>query len=164
MIATLLGWIGLPQWALELIALAAVGGSVWLYLHHVYEEGVTAEVAVVAKQAAIQHQKDVVAATNAEHTHDDELSTLRAYQLAHTDDVEPVRLCINRVLQSAPANQTRLQPNPAGASTAVIQPVPPGDNRGGTEQAGVDIFPMLNALAARADEVNAQLRAYQVLR
>ncbi len=163
MIATLLGWIGLPQWALELIALAAVGGGVWLYLHHVYEEGVTAEVAVVQKQAAVQHQKDLVAATNAEHTHDDELSSLRAYQLAHPDTT-PVRLCLNDSVQSTPASQTRLQPHAAGASAAVIQPVPAGDNLGGTGVPGVDIFPMLSALANRADEVSAQLRAYQELR
>lgn len=163
MIATLLGWIGLPQWALELMALVVVGGGVWLYLHHVYEEGVKAEVAVVAKQAAVQHEKDVVAATNAERTHDDELSNLRAYQLAHTD-VEPVRLCINRVVQSAPARQAGPVSIAAGASAAVVQSVPGPDSSGGAGQAGVDIGPMLAALAARADQVSAQLRVYQELR
>ena len=162
MIAALLKWTGLSQWMMELIALGAVAGGVWLYLHHVYETGVKAEVAVVAKQAAAQHAKDLAAANAAEHSHDDELNSLRAFQLAHPDTpATAVRLCVNSSVQGASASQVGPKSDGASAATAGVQSVPAGDSGSGTGQAGPDILPMLSALAARADQVSAQLRAVQ---
>lgn len=158
MIATLLGWIGLPQWALELVALGLVGGSVWLWHHETYESGVAAEVAKVQVQTAKDTAALTAKANTAEHAHDQELSTLAAYRDAHPE--QPVRLCLSpnaARVQAAPAQSFGSGPI---APTSGIQPVPEGDS-GVRTGAGPDISGLLEALAARADEVTAQARELQ---
>lgn len=158
MIATLLGWTGLPQWALEFIALGLVGGSVWLWHHETYESGVAAEVAKVQVQAAKDKATLTAKANTAEHSHDTELATLVAYRDSHPE--QPVRLCLSSAarVQTPPSQPVR----GAGVAPAdAVQSVSAGDSSGGTGTAGPDISGLLEALAARADEVTAQARELQ---
>jgi hypothetical protein len=156
LIAWMLGKTGLPQWALELIALAAVAGGVYAYHIHTFNRGVATEVARVNLQnAKVTAQLEGKAAT-AGALHVDEDKDLGDFRVAHP--VEPVRLCV-----AAPSLQT-----PAAVSISVttpavggaVQPVPAGDS-GAQVVAGPDIGRLLEALAARADQVTAQARELQ---
>lgn len=156
MIAALLGWTKLPQWALELLALAAVASSVWLWHHETYESGVKAEVALVEAANAKTTAALTAKATAAEHSHDQELTDLRAYRA--TSPVQPVRLCLSTArLQATPAQPVSGTTAPAAG---VVQPVPARDT-GVRAGAGPDIGGLLEALAARADQVAAQARELQ---
>lgn len=159
MLAMLLGWTKLPQWAIELIALSAVAGAILLWHHETYEAGVKAAVAAVQ----VQDQKDRAAlqskADAAEVQSEQANAALQHYR--DTTPVAPVRLCLTA---SHPSVQTAsAQPERSGAapSSGNIQPVPPRDNRSGTGTAGPDISGLLEALAARADQVNIQARELQ---
>lgn len=156
MIALLLGWTKLPQWALELVALGLVAGGVWLWHHEAFESGVKAEVAKVEAQQAKTTAQLEARATTAEHAHDTELNTLRDYRSTHPE--QPVRLCVSTPSVQAPA--VVAVGRSAIAAPGVIQPVPAGDS-GVREQPGPDIGGLLEALAARADEVTAQARELQ---
>lgn len=141
----LLGWTGLPQWAIELAVVVVVAGGLVFYgAHH---EKVRIETKV--QKQIVQVEKRVI---ETDHTHDQELADLRAYRAANPNSV---RLCVaGNNLSARPAEG---QP---GAAAGTVQPVSPGDSSSGTEQ-GPDIFPLLDLLAARADEVSALLRRRQ---
>lgn len=156
MIAALLGWTKLPQWAIEAIALALVAGSIWLWHHETYESGVRAEVAKIeifnAKVTAALTTKAAVA----EHSHDDELTALRAYRGTHPE--LSVRLC--QPTPGVQASPTRPVSGADPSAPGIVQQVSAGDNRVRTEP-GADIGGLLEALAARADQITAQARELQ---
>lgn len=159
-IGKLLGWIGLPQWLLELavVGLALTGYGLWH--HKVYEEGIAAKGAEVAHQDAAQIKAAQDRATTAEHSHDQELSDLRTYRATHSD--VDVSLC-EQPQPDAGVQVAGTRPVDArgGAGAGVVQPVPTGDNPVRQVTTGRPIGGMLDALASRADEVSAQLRVYQ---
>lgn len=154
-IAKLLGWIGLPQWALELIAVGLIAGGILFSYIHVYEKGKVAEHA--AELDKVNKANAVLAArvTTAEHSHDQELSDLQSYRDAHPE--QPVRLCLKPAAVRTPAAVA----GSSGAAPGVVQQVPAGDNLDGPGSAGPDISGLLEALAARADQVSAELRTRQ---
>jgi hypothetical protein len=156
LIAWVLGKTGLPQWVLELIALAAVAGAVYAYHVHTFNSGVAAEVARVNLQnAKVTAQLEGKAAT-AGALHADEDKDLGEFRTAHP--VEPVRLCV-----AAPSLQTPASVQISVATPAIgsdVQSVPAG-NSGVRAEAGPDISGLLEALAARADQIAAQARELQ---
>lgn len=156
LIAWVLGKTGLPQWALELIALAAVAGAVYAYHVHTFNRGVATEVARVNLQnAKVTAQLEGKAAT-AGALHVDEDKDLGDFRVAHP--VEPVRLCV-----AAPSLQTPAAVNISVTAPAIgsdVQPVPSG-NSAVREHEHPDIGRLLEALAARADQVTAQARELQ---
>lgn len=157
MIATLLGWTKLPQWALELLALALAGGAVFFWHHETFDAGVHQEVARVELQNAKTTARLEGKATTAETLHVDEDKDLDAFRAARP--VEPVRMCIPTPRLQTPAAIEIGVTIPA-IGTAV-QPVPAGDSSAGSGRAGPDIGGLLEALAARADRVTAQARELQ---
>jgi hypothetical protein len=156
-IAKLLGWIGVPQWALELAVIALVAAGAAYEYHHILDKGRQQELAVVAAQAAADTAKLQRKADAAEHTHDQELTDLRSFRDAHP--VEPVRLCGPAPVRAPGA--VVAGNSGSGAAPAAVQSVPAGDTGVRQWTAGRDIGPMLEALAARADSVSSQLRVYQ---
>lgn len=169
MIAALLKWTGLPQWAMELIAL----GGLWLaflaWHHSVIDKGIAEQVAADNKASAklitettAENTALKLKADTAEHAHDQELADLATYRGSHPE--QPVRLCIDShnsgaiVSHSAGINVSNASLGSAGIS---VQQVPDGNSSGGSPGAGPDIEPMLGALGAAADKVSAELREFQ---
>lgn len=167
MIATLFGWTKLPQWALELIVIAAVAGGIFYWQHHEINKGIALQKAAddAASQPLLRQAAEETAtlkskATMAEQTHAKEIAELTN----RPDPNKPVRLCLDPhgsgqgVRPASAANSGN-----KGASTPAIsvQPVPDGNPASGAGRAGPDIEPMLTALAARADELSAELREVQ---
>ncbi len=146
-IAKLLGWTGLPQWALEMAIIGLLLGGIWYWGFHT--ERTIVKERVVQQQIQVEHR-----VIETDHSHDQELADLRAYRATHP--VQPVRLCIDHV----PPRSTEGQP---GAPAADVQPVPSGDPGVRPPPAGPDIEPMLELLTDRADEVSAGLRRRQTL-
>jgi len=141
----LLGWTGLPTWAIELAVVGIVAGSlVWYGAHH---EKVRIETRV--QKQMVEVEKRVV---ETDHSHDQELADLRAYRAAHPLSV---RLCVAG--NNLPPRAVEGQPGAPGGN---LLPMPAGDSGAGTGP-GSDIFPLLDLLAARADEVDALLRRRQ---
>lgn len=169
MIATLLGWTGLPSWLQEFIAVGlvglAVGGAVLAYEHHVYETGVRAQQATdaatlaQAQQLADAHtlalQKQSSAAHDAyltEKANNDALITALASQ------PDASQLC-----KSVEDHQPVPGPSapPSGVAGATASPGPlPKVSEGGTLSAD-DRIRMLLILASRADDLAAQVREFQ---
>ena len=172
LIGTLLGWTGMPQWALELIAIGAVAagavGAFWIYHHHVYVEGIHAQqvadqrasAKLVAKARAVT--KAAQAQANA--AHDAYLQEVANEQVvAARHPLPAVRLCLNahRGGLRLPEAGTPHSGN-AGTSTAPGRvPALPGANHPVRPRRGPDISGLLELLAARADQVSAVLREYQ---
>jgi len=167
-IAALLGWTKLPQWALELIVLAALAGGFWLYHIHVYDQGIraqqTADKAVSAKamaQAAVATQAAQDAANRAEESYREEIASNAAAAVARP--IGPVRLCIDAHIggSSVPEASTAHSGDAgSSASTGGIPGVPDRDP-GLRAQSGHDISSLLGAWADTADKVSAALREYQ---
>jgi hypothetical protein len=151
-----------------LIAAILIGG-VW-YHHKLITEGVAEQkasddaasatiVANTVKQTAELQTK----ATMAEQAYDKEQSENAAYRSAHPD--EPVRLCLgasnagNRIVSQAgvtkPGNAN------SGTAAANVSSVPSANSSGGGGAAGPDISILLSLLAAKADDVSAELREFQ---
>lgn len=166
-IATLLGWSKLPQWALELIVIGAIAGGLLWYHHHVYETGISAQQhadsiasAKVEAQAAAATQAAQDAANKAQESYHAEVT--RNAALAASHPLPAVRLCVNtdsgpgvsEAGASFPGTQS------ARAPTGSVQRVPAGDHPIRSNEPA-DIGPMLSALAGRADEVSAELREFQ---
>lgn len=171
-IATLLSWTGLSTVAQEAIFAAAIaiitGGGFAIYHHHVVEIGVheqeTRDAAATKKlndQTAALTAAGIAKADAAEHAHDDEITQLKTYRDSHPDG--PVRLCLadnrGKVVPSTGATHTGNEST--GPSAGGVQPMPAGNHSSGSGSAGPDIFPMLDALAAQADNVSASLREFQ---
>lgn len=154
----LLGFTGLPQWAIELIAVAAVALAVAAYRHHVYDLGKAAEIAIIKADDERKTAEAQKRADTAEDGHKNALADLEAYRAAHPD--EPVRLCLDGL--TLPASGSPGPGNrPTRAAPGSFQPVPAGDPSSGPQAVGPDIFGLLDALAARSDKVSEQLRVYQ---
>lgn len=137
-----------PRWVWELIGGAALVLAIWL--SGVFHERAVVRTRVVKQE--VQVEKRIV---ETDHSHDQELAALRAYRSAHPPVT--VRLCVPDRVPSPAA------PRRAGTAASGVQPVPSRDHSGGARQAGPDIFPLLEALAARADQVSAGLRRRQEL-
>ena len=131
LIAKVLGWTGLPQWLLELIAIAILVLAIWL--SGVFHEKGRIEVRTVKQQVEVE--KRVI---ETDHSHDQELAELRAYRVSHPE--QPVRLC-------KPATLPAATPRQPGAATADVQPMPTGDSGVRTEP-GPDISGLLDLLRA----------------
>jgi hypothetical protein len=169
MIAAVLGWTKLPQWALELILIAAVAGGVWYWQHHLIAEGVDKQKAadaierkaLEADTAKLTAQLQAKAST-AEQAYDKERNANLEYQQSHPS--RPVRLCLStdnsgKILPQAGA--TIAGNATAGTPTPNVSEVPSGNSGGGAGTAGPDISGMLSLLASRADDVSATLREFQ---
>lgn len=146
-------WMKIIQLVAVLLGIALI---IWSYIH-TYNAGGRHERAKVEKQvaartAAVQKQADEAAKR-----YEQEIAALGAYRGA--SDLGPVRVCVNRIVRAQPG-ATASSEGP-GAPAAGVQPVPAGDSgiRPGADTP--DIAPLLDALAARADSVSAQLRVYQ---
>lgn len=150
----------------EGIAAAILIGLSWYAIHsyneHLRESGrqeVRAEDAqalATAKAAADAETKRLKdKADQAEHSHDQELTDLRAYQRDH-----PISLWVSNgkghsiacVPHTTASNSIDASTSPSAESVLTMPERDPGER---------DIGPMLSALAARADEVSAQLREWQ---
>lgn len=120
-----------------------------------------AEALRVAKEKADAESKRLKKlAEDARNANAQELAELRAYRAdnpLHGGLCKPAKN--NRSAVSSPAATVTVN---AGASTgtADVQPVPAGDTEPGG-QSDTDIRGMLDALAARADQVSGQLREWQ---
>lgn len=168
MIASLLGFIKLPQWALDLIVIGCVAGGVWLYHIHVYNLGIkaqqAADQAVSAKamaQAAVATQAAQDAANRAEESYREEIARNAATAAARP--LPPVRLCIDAHIGSGSVSKTgAAYPGNASASAAPrsVQSLPVGDPSL-RPRAGHDISSLLGAWADKADQVSAALREFQ---
>lgn len=169
MIATLLGWTKLPQWALELIVIAIVAGGVWYWQHERFEAGISAQVLADAKArdaliaATNKQTADLQAkATMAEQAYDKEHQSNIEYQ--RDNPIEPVRLCIatqsggSHLPKGSSANVGNAK---TGTAAGDVLAVPQGNNRSRSGASGPDISGMLNLLAAKADDVSGVLREFQ---
>ncbi len=146
LIALALKWTGLPQWALELIVIGLLLGTVWYWGFHT--EHTIVQTRIVKQQVEVE--KRVI---ETDHSHDQELTDLRAYRAAHP--VEPLRLC-------QPASVPIAAPRQPSAASGDVQQVSAGD-RDVRPAGGPDISRLLDLLAGRADEVSATLRRRQEL-
>lgn len=165
----LLSFTKLPQWALELIVIAAVAGGIFYWQHHLIDEGINRQKAAddaaskpLIQQAKAETQALKVKATMAEQTHAKELADLQNYHDSHPE--QPVRLCLNTHDSGTsvrPAGAQNGGNQSTGATAAGIQPVPDGNSSSGQGAAGPDIEPMLAAFATAADKVSAELREIQ---
>lgn len=157
MIAILLKLLPLKDWCyLGAILAILAGGAYWH--HETYEAGVKAAVAAQKLQGAKDRATLEAKATTAEKSSEQANAALQHYR--DSTPVAPVRLCISPSprVQAAPAQPER---SAATSGAGSVQPVPPGDNRGGPGTAGPDISGLLEALAARADQVNIQAHELQ---
>lgn len=145
-IALALRWTGLPQWALELIVIGVLLAGIWYWGFHT--EHTIVQTRIVKQQ--VQVEKRVI---ETDHSHDQELSDLRAYRASHP--VQPIRLCQPAGVPIAPPRQ------PSAASGDVL-PVSEG-NSSLRPEPGPDISHLLDLLGNRADEVTALLRRRQEL-
>jgi hypothetical protein len=169
MIATLLGWTELPQWALELIVIAAVAGGVWYWQHERFESGIAQQqqVDAASKAQLVQSTDEATArlqaiATAAElayvHEHQDNLD----YQRDHP--MGAVSLCISAANSGSRVPPVSpLKPGAKGASAPAtdVSAVPAGNPSGGPGVAAPDIGHLLGSFATACDEVSATLREYQ---
>jgi hypothetical protein len=175
MIALLLGWTKLPQWAMELIVIGAIagGGTLW-WQHHsrqLIAEGVSKQQAAdnAVSQPLIDKAKADTAALQvkalvAEQTHAKEMADLQ--NLISSRPNQPVRLCLDSNAHGSgasvrPTSTANSGNKNAGTAAAGVQPVSDGNSSSGTGQPGPDIEPMLTALGAAADKVSAELREIQ---
>lgn len=148
------------------IAAAMLISLSW-YAIHAHDEKIRLDerTKILAEDAqALQKAKDDAAAESkllqakadqAEHAHDQELTDLRAYQRDH-----PISLWVSNgkghsvacVPRTAASNSIDASTSPSAESVLTMPERDPSER---------DIGPMLSALAARADEVSAQLREWQ---
>lgn len=168
MITELLGWTKLPQWALELLVIAAVAGGIFYWQHHLIEKGINEQKAAdaaaskkIEEDTAKQTAELKARATTAEQAYDKEHADNQNYRDSHP--IGPVRLCANNA--SRPIVPAGGSVNPrnegTGSATANVPEVPGRDNRSGAAEAGPDISGLLGLLAAKADDVSGRLREFQ---
>ncbi len=172
LIGTLLGWTGMPQWALELIAVGAVAagavGAFWIYHHHVYVEGIhaqqVADQKASAKAIAKARAETKAAEATAQAAHDAYLNEVAHEQvLAARHPLPAVRLCLDAYGSGSSVSQTGTAHAGNASSSAAARGVPqmPGTNHPVRARRGPDISRLLELLANRADQVSAVLREYQ---
>lgn len=124
---------------------------------HVYRQGYNAAVAELTQKAALVEAERKGRAAAAEKANDSELATLRAYRDAHPE--RPVRLCLSASDLPATPAAPRFPGTPAGD----VLPLPAGDIGSGPWGTGPDVGGLLELLAARGDQVSAQLRHRQAI-
>jgi hypothetical protein len=150
-------------YGLAIIALIVLG----LHYHHkVLAEGIAEQKAAdasaaadLAKKTAAQTAELQAKATMAEQAYDKEVQSV-----ANQPPVGAVRLCLDShrsggVVPKAGAAQSGA--SAASAASGDIQPVSAGNSSGGERDEGVDIGPLLAALAAAADQEVAVNREFQ---
>lgn len=169
MIAGLLGWTKLPQWAMELIVIAAIVAGLGALHHHILDQGIAEQVAKdkvatdklnkeTADQTAALKAKATTAETNYASEHADNV----AYRNDHPDLKQPVRLCgsdNSRAILSSISSANHGNENPGTAAANV--PAVPGGDSGIRGEEHPDISELLDLLALRADNVSATLREFQ---
>lgn len=171
-IFSLLGWTGMPQWALELIAVGAIAagavGAFWIYHHHVYVEGIhaqqVADQRASAKVVAQARAQTKAALATAQTAHDAYVQEIAHEAVAAARHPLPaVRLCLKSDL-GRPSLSEAGPPQPGNAhpstTAGAVPALPPGDHRVRAGR-GPDIAGLLELLAARGDKVSAELREYQ---
>lgn len=137
--------------------LAALAAGIGFWHHRTYEAGRQSAFAEVALATAKIEAERKGRAAAAETARDQELTALRAYRDAHPE--RPVRLCLGSArVPATPADQR--QP---GAPAGDVLPLPAGDHRSGPRGEGPDIGGLLELLAARGDQVSADLRKRQAI-
>lgn len=135
--------------AYGLAAAAVLGGVVWTY-NRAFVQLPRTRVALIEANKTIEAEREARAkADDISRGYQDELERLRNRPVVHP----PVRLCRNTATRMP---ETKPGPPAAGAGGGVGDG---GAAEGVTE--GPDIGPDLFALAARCDEVTAQLRGLQ---
>lgn len=173
LIFKLLGWSKLPQWALELIAIAVVAFGIWMLHLHTLHVGMAAGIAKqqaadnaastqLLAEAATETAEKLKVAEAASHAHDQELDSLHQYIADH-----PLHgsLCVQPaahyrsqgVPEAGPAHGGNANTGPL---TGNFQQVPP-DDHGVSGPGEADVRGMLQLLAQRADESSAALREFQ---
>jgi hypothetical protein len=169
MIAAILGWTKLPQWALELIVVAAVAGGIWYWQHHLVQEGINTQ---RAADAIATRQLEAATAQKTADLQAQATAAKEAYEKEHFDNLnyrdshplQPVRLCIATSHSGSVMPQTGVAHSgnaSSGTAAANVPAVPDGNSGGGAGAAGPDISELLGLLAAKADNVSAVLREYQ---
>lgn len=146
LVALLATRIQVPPWLIEALLAGLLVFGIWL--SGVFHEKGVIKIQTVEKQ--VQVEKRVI---ETDHTHDQELSDLRAYRASHP--VQPVRLC-------QPIRVPIAAPRHPSTASGDLQPVSAGDSQLRPEP-GPDISGMLELLSERADEVSAGLRRRQEL-
>ena len=152
---------------LAIITGVIAGGMYWH--HKIYDEGIAKQVAL-DKAASAKLQAETSAETAAlqekanaaETTYQQQIAELTAYHAAHPD--QPVRLCLDPHASGTGLPQTAAaHPKHAGSGSpgTPIQSVSDTNHSSGGGAVGPDISTMLGLLAARADQVSAELREYQ---
>jgi hypothetical protein len=134
--------------------------------HKILAEGIAQQkaaddkaTAALVQQTAKQTAELQAKATMAEQAYDKEVKSI-----ADQPSVGAVRLCGNSHVSSAVVPKTGAAAAGAkstGAAAGNIQPVSAGNTSGGTGDEGVDIGPLLSALAAAADREVAVDREFQ---
>lgn len=151
MISAVLAFIHARKWVVELILLAALAGSFALYRAHLIELGKQLQKAADARELEIERKAAQAQQDKAEHTHDQELITLRDYRDKHPFSY---RVCIQPAMQSSSsANSSDV----SAAATATVGERVPEATPDITEDRG----PLLDAFAALFEESNATLRMWQ---
>ena len=171
-VGLLLAWTGMPQWALELLAIALVAagavGAFWIYHHHVYVEGIhaqqVADQRASAKVVAQARAETKAAQAQANAAHDAYLQEISHEALtAARHPLPAVRLCLDAYAggPSVPEAGAAHPGNASGSTPSGRVSQVPGANRPVRPRTGPDIAGLLELLAGRADQVSAVLREYQ---
>jgi len=164
----LLALIPTKDWLYCGAIVAILAGGVW-YHHKVFDEGIANQIAVDAR-ASKELKADTakktaelqVRATTAEQAYDKEHADNQNYRDSHP--IEPIRLCL-----SATASYTLVPTSgaahagneSASAAAQNVHDLPSGNSSSGTGTAGPDISTLLGLLAAKGDDVSAELREFQ---
>jgi len=170
LLAKLLGWTGLPTWALEVILVLVVAGGVWVYHEHVVSKLISAGraqqqaddlKALDALKTDRDKQQELIQARaeEAQHAYEQEQADLRAYRITHPDG-PPNKLCINTPYRGSPdlhgASAANRGAAASSAPTPVLQPLPQANTGSGPDRRR-----LLDDLAAMADTLSATLRESQ---
>jgi hypothetical protein len=150
-------------YGLAIIALIALG----LHYHHkILAEGIAEQKAADDKASAVlvantakQTAELQARATMAEQAYDKEVQSV-----ANQPSVGAVRLCLDSHRSGTVVSKTGAVvagTQSAGTAAGNIQSMSAGDSSGGARDAGVDIGPLLAALAAAADREVAIDREFQ---
>jgi hypothetical protein len=157
-LTTVLGWTKLPQWALELMAVAGAALlTVWVH-HHLVDEGKDAEIVALKTAATVASAQNAAKTTVAENNraNEDTLTT----QFVDSHPIAPVSLCNETGASPVPSAKT--VSGQSSASPGAVQQVSAGSDRVQPVQ-HPDISSLLSVLAERADAVSSELRARQAV-
>ena len=144
-------------WLIKLVAAALLAAGVafgiWLYGHHRYQAGIAAQRAAESRSLAVYTKARDAQLASAEASYHAETDHLRLHPIS----LPVVRLCLN-LPSSTSSGQSAGGPATASAAPAGVLHLPAGNHPVRRVQ-NPDISRMLGALAARADDTAAQLRA-----